>query len=67
MAHELYGVQDSYVYVLMMLWVFKRYSTMLQILILLLTRGHGYLGLHLWLRFKPLYRRYSAYTKRAPN
>ena len=61
MVYEVFGVNDSYASVLLTLWVFKPYAAINQVLALLVTWGHGCIGLHLWLRFKEGYRRHIAY------
>ncbi|MDF2367698.1 adenylate/guanylate cyclase domain-containing protein [Sneathiella sp.] len=54
-AHEIYGVEDSYSYVLFSLWVATPIQALLQSLGLLVAWAHGCLGVHFWLRLKPWY------------
>ncbi|MDA1309420.1 MAG: adenylate/guanylate cyclase domain-containing protein, partial [Proteobacteria bacterium] len=61
MVHEVFGVNDNYYSVLLTLWVFKPSAAITQVSALLVTWGHGCIGLHLWLRFKDSYRGHIAY------
>ncbi|WP_340148489.1 adenylate/guanylate cyclase domain-containing protein [uncultured Sneathiella sp.] len=54
-AHEIYGIEDSYAYVLFSLWVATPIQALLQSLALVIAWIHGCLGLHFWLRLKPWY------------
>ncbi len=54
-AHEIYGIEDSYTYVLFSLWVATPLQALLQSLALAIAWIHGCLGLHFWLRLKPWY------------
>ena len=54
-AHEIYGIEDSYTYVLFSLWVATPLQALLQSLALVIAWIHGCLGLHFWLRLKPWY------------
>ncbi|MEX0583090.1 MAG: adenylate/guanylate cyclase domain-containing protein, partial [Sneathiella sp.] len=51
-AHEVYGIEDSYTYVLFSLWVATPIQALLQSLALVIAWPHGCLGLHFWLRLK---------------
>lgn len=55
-AHEVFDLAGSYKFTLMIFWVFLPYLLWLQPIALLAAWGHGCLGLHQWLRFKPAYR-----------
>lgn len=54
-AHEVYGVDDSYSYVLFSLWVATPIQALLQSLGLVIAWLHGCMGIHFWLRLKPWY------------
>ena len=54
-AHEIYGIEDSYTYVLFSLWVATPIQALLQSVALVIAWIHGCLGLHFWLRLKPWY------------
>ena len=54
-VHEIYGVEDSYAYVLINLWVATPIQALLQSLGLMVAWAHGCLGMHFWLRLKPWY------------
>jgi adenylate cyclase len=56
-AHQEYGVSDSYTYVLLVHWRADRSNIVIQTAALASAWIHGCIGLHLWLRFKPWYRR----------
>jgi len=58
-AHEILGVQDSYTYILLSLWVFTPVQGVLQSLGLLAAWGHGAAGVHFWLRLKAWYPRWQ--------
>ncbi len=57
LAHELYGTDDSYRYVLLAIWVFKPADGLQQTIVLLVAWLHGCIGLHFWLRLKGWYAR----------
>ncbi|MGJ5179074.1 2Fe-2S iron-sulfur cluster-binding protein [Bradyrhizobium oligotrophicum] len=52
-AHALFGVQDSYLYALALMWPGAAW---MQTALLLLVWSHGCLGLHHWLKFRSWYR-----------
>jgi len=56
-AHQEYGIHDSYTYVLLVHWRADRSNIVIQTAALASAWIHGCIGLHLWLRFKPWYRR----------
>jgi adenylate cyclase len=58
LAHELYGVQDSYAYELLILYLYLPGYALRQAVLLCLAWGHGCLGIHMWLRLKPWYQRW---------
>ena len=58
LAHELYGVQDSYAYELLVLYLYLPGYALRQAALLCLAWGHGCLGIHMWLRLKPWYQRW---------
>ncbi|MEQ9640739.1 MAG: adenylate/guanylate cyclase domain-containing protein [Alphaproteobacteria bacterium] len=51
--HELYGINDTYAFVVLSLWVWDWEQGLLQVLAVLLAWTHGCLGLYFWLRLKP--------------
>lgn len=57
-VHEVYGVQDTYAFVVLSLWVWEPWQGLLQAIALLVVWGHGILGLHFWWRLKPNYPRW---------
>ncbi len=58
LAHELYGVHDSYAYELLILYLYLPGYALRQAVLLCLAWGHGCLGIHMWLRLKPWYQRW---------
>jgi len=57
LVHEVYGVEDSYLYVLTAQWAFDLGFAVQQATLVLVVWIHGCIGLHLWLRLKPWYPR----------
>ncbi|MEL6967427.1 MAG: adenylate/guanylate cyclase domain-containing protein [Pseudomonadota bacterium] len=55
-AFESYGINDSYEYVLMVLFVFSATSIYFNTAGLVMTWLHGCIGFHMWARLKPWYR-----------
>lgn len=53
--HEIYGVHDSYAFVLFSLWIATPIQALVQSFALVFAWVHGCLGLHFWLRLKPWY------------
>lgn len=51
--HEVYGVNDTYAFVVLSLWVWDWQQGVLQIVAVLVAWTHGCLGLYFWLRLKP--------------
>lgn len=49
------GVDDTYAYVLLLLWVERPHGAVLQIALLLTAWLHACIGLHYWLRIRPWY------------
>lgn len=58
-AHETFGIDDDYRYVLLNMWVFPGARPLWQAVALLVAWGHGCVGLYLWLRFRPWFERAS--------
>ncbi|TNE39375.1 MAG: adenylate/guanylate cyclase domain-containing protein, partial [Alphaproteobacteria bacterium] len=54
-VHTLYGVEDTYPYVLYSLWVATPLQALLQSIALIVAWLHGCMGMHFWLRLKPWY------------
>ncbi|WP_293949522.1 adenylate/guanylate cyclase domain-containing protein [Sneathiella sp.] len=57
-THEVYGLDDSYRYVLYSIWVATPLLGLLQSIGLVVAWLHGCLGLHFWLRLKSWYKKY---------
>jgi adenylate cyclase len=57
LAHAWFGVEDSYAYVMLVLWELRPDIGLLQVCTLLLAWWHGCLGLYYWLRLRPWYSR----------
>jgi len=57
LAHELYGISDSYARVLLVYWVTSPWRGAAQAVLLLIAWIHGCMGIHFWLRFRPWYPR----------
>lgn len=60
LAHELYGLNDSYLYLNLLYWQPDASGAIRQALLLLVAWIHGCIGLHFWLRLKPGYERWAA-------
>lgn len=54
-AHEIFGIEDSYAFVLFSIWVATPLQALLQSAALVFAWVHGCLGIHFWLRLKPWY------------
>ncbi len=54
-AHEVLGVDDSYVYVILAIFVFSPILGVKQAAVLLVAWLHACVGLHFWLRIRPWY------------
>ncbi|MEQ8335059.1 adenylate/guanylate cyclase domain-containing protein [Nisaea sp.] len=54
---EFFGADPSYLYVQLVIWKFAPHYVVTQTILLLASWIHGCIGLHLWFRFKPGYRR----------
>ncbi|UUX48134.1 adenylate/guanylate cyclase domain-containing protein [Nisaea acidiphila] len=54
---EFFGADPSYLYVQLTVWKFVPHYALNQTVLLLAAWIHGCIGLHLWLRYKPEYRR----------
>jgi len=57
-AHEVFGKDDTYAYVVLSIWVWDWKQGVLQTVALLVAWTHGCLGLYHWLRLKPLFQRW---------
>ena len=55
----LYGVNDNYIYIVLVLWVFSPELGILQNILLVVAWVHGCIGMHYWLKLKPWFPRYS--------
>ena len=58
-AHEVYGVEDNYLYELLILFFYLPEIGVKQIILVLIVWLHAMVGLHQWLRLKPFYPRYQ--------
>jgi len=54
-AHEILGVEDSYAYVILAIFVFSPLMGVKQAAVLLIAWLHACVGLHFWLRIRPWY------------
>jgi adenylate cyclase len=54
-AHEVLGVEDSYIYTLLFYFVFSPALGVKQVVVLLVAWLHACIGLHFWLRIRPWY------------
>ncbi len=54
-AHQFFGTNDNYDYVLLVIWVFFPMEGLLQMTALIVAWVHGCIGLRNWLRLKPWY------------
>ena len=54
-AHEVLGVNDNYVYILLIYFVFSPILGVKQVAAVIVAWLHGCIGLHFWLRLKPWY------------
>ncbi len=57
LAAELFATDDTYVYDLLVYFVFEPVQLVKQVVVMLLVWLHACIGLHFWLRLKPAYRR----------
>ena len=58
-AHDLFGVNDTYPYVIYALWVDSPWKGVLQSVLVVTAWLHGCMGVHFWLRLKPWYQRWQ--------
>src|ERR1051325_6820417 len=56
-AHEFFGVQDSYALIVLTLWAANPAQGVKQTITLIVAWIHGCVGIHFWLRFRPWYTR----------
>ncbi len=61
LAHQVLGLDDSYLYVLLVFFVFDTTAGLKQAAVVLVAWLHGCIGLHFWLRLKPWYDRARPY------
>ena len=57
LSHQVMGVEDSYLYVLLVFFAFDTTAGLKQAAVLLVAWLHGCIGLHFWLRLKSWYDR----------
>ncbi|PYN81784.1 MAG: adenylate/guanylate cyclase domain-containing protein [Candidatus Rokuibacteriota bacterium] len=57
LAHDFYGIDDSYARVLLVFWVASPWRGAFQTALVLIAWIHGCMGIHFWLRFRPWYPR----------
>jgi adenylate cyclase len=55
-AHEIYGVNDNYAYALWAMWPAQAWR---QAALITLVWVHGCIGLYMWIRFRPWYKRWQ--------
>ena len=60
-AHEIFGVDDSYRFLLIVHWVLDTDYIAIQMTGAIITWVHGCMGIHYWLRLKPWYGRVFPY------
>ncbi|MEQ8355826.1 MAG: adenylate/guanylate cyclase domain-containing protein [Kiloniellaceae bacterium] len=61
LVHEVFGVDDSYLYIVTVQWSFNLRDALQQALLVLVVWTHGCIGLHIWLRLKGWYPRVAPY------
>ncbi|MCH7795720.1 MAG: adenylate/guanylate cyclase domain-containing protein, partial [Proteobacteria bacterium] len=61
-AYEFFGTEDSYVYILLVYFVFSPILGVKQVAVVLVAWLHVSIGLHFWLRIRPWYPRAVAYV-----
>ena len=61
-AHEILGVDDSYITVILAIFVFNPAAGVKQVTVLLIAWLHGCIGLHFWLRIRPWYAAVQPYA-----
>ena len=59
MAHEWYGVEDSYAKIVLTLWYNSPIHGIRQSVLIVIAWIHGCLGFHFWLRLRPWYPRWA--------
>jgi len=57
-AHDLYGLEDRYEFVLWAIWIADPTIGLMQVAALIVTWIHGCIGLNFWLRVKPWFPRW---------
>ena len=55
LAHELFGINDTYAYVFLATWISAPWEALRLVAALIAAWLHGCLGMHMWLRLKPWY------------
>jgi adenylate cyclase len=61
-AHEILGVDDSYITVILAIFVFNPVAGVKQVTVLLIAWLHACIGLHFWLRIRPWYAAVQPYA-----
>jgi len=56
-AHDVFGVNDNYVYILLIYFVFSPWLGIKQAIVMIVAWIHGCIGLHFWLCRRPWYQR----------
>lgn len=59
LAHEWYGVEDSYAKIVLSLWKLSPDAGVKQSILIAIAWLHGCIGFHFWLRLRPWYHRYA--------
>lgn len=62
LAHEIWGINDLYIYVLANYWIFDPVLGAAMMITLLLAWTHGSLGIYYWLRLKRWFATFSAWV-----
>ncbi|MBM3570521.1 MAG: adenylate/guanylate cyclase domain-containing protein [Alphaproteobacteria bacterium] len=57
-VHQTAGLNDTYAYILMTLWVIEPLKGLQQVIALIVAWVHGCIGMHTWLNLKPGYARW---------
>jgi adenylate cyclase len=60
-AYEFFGTEDSYVYILLVYFLFSPVLGVKQVAVVLVAWLHVSIGLHFWLRIRPWYPKAAAY------
>ena len=59
LLNVLFDLEDNYVYIILVLWVFAPSLGILQNVFLVVAWSHGIIGLHYWLKLKPWFPKFA--------